>query len=119
MADFVMPKLGADMTAGTLIEWRRKSGDAVRRGDIIAEVETDKGVIEVEIFTSGVIETLLVQPGEKVPVGTVLARVREEKGTAPAVPAPVVPAPVAPAPVVPGPVPAVAAVDVSRRRISP
>jgi pyruvate dehydrogenase E2 component (dihydrolipoamide acetyltransferase) len=81
MADFVMPKLGADMSAGTLVAWHKKSGDNVRRGDIVAEVETDKGVIEVEIFTSGTIERLLIQPGEKVPVGTLLATVREE-GTA-------------------------------------
>ena len=82
MADFVMPKLGADMAAGTLVTWRKQPGDVVRRGDIDAEVETDKGVIDVEIFTSGVIETLLVQPGEKVPVGTPLALIRGE-GEAP------------------------------------
>lgn len=82
MANFVMPTLGADMTAGTLVAWRKKPGDAVHRGDIVAEVETDKGVIEVEIFTDGVLENLLVEPGRKVPVGTVLATVRVE-GEAP------------------------------------
>jgi pyruvate dehydrogenase E2 component (dihydrolipoamide acetyltransferase) len=85
MADFVMPKLGADMSAGTLIAWHKKPGDSVRRGDIIADVETDKGVIEVEIFTTGTIESLVIQPGQKVPVGTVLARVSESTGAAPAV----------------------------------
>jgi pyruvate dehydrogenase E2 component (dihydrolipoamide acetyltransferase) len=78
MADFVMPILGADMSAGTLVAWHKKPGDVVRRGDVVAEVETDKGVIDVEIFTTGTIERLLIQPGEKVPVGTVLATVREE-----------------------------------------
>ncbi|MBI4401544.1 MAG: 2-oxo acid dehydrogenase subunit E2 [Nitrospirae bacterium] len=78
MAEFRMPTLGADMSAGTLVAWLKKPGDSVKRGDIIAEVETDKAAIEVEIFTSGVIEKLLVQPGEKVPVGTVLAIIREE-----------------------------------------
>ena len=78
MAEFVMPTLGADMTAGTLLGWMKKPGDEVKRGDIIAEVDTDKGVIEVEVFTSGVIEKLLVQPGAEVPVGTVLAIIREE-----------------------------------------
>ena len=82
MAEFVMPKLGADMAAGTLVNWRKQPGDVVRRGDTIAEVETEKGVIDVEVFTSGVLETLLVQPGEKVPVGTPLARIRGE-GEAP------------------------------------
>jgi pyruvate dehydrogenase E2 component (dihydrolipoamide acetyltransferase) len=78
MAEFLMPKLGADMTAGTLVAWHKKPGDVVRRGEIVADVETDKGVIEVEIFTSGILEQLLVPAGAKVPVGTVLALVREE-----------------------------------------
>jgi pyruvate dehydrogenase E2 component (dihydrolipoamide acetyltransferase) len=64
------------MEAGTLIAWKIKPGDRIRRGDIIAEVETDKGVIEVEVFDDGVIEQLLVQPDMKVPVGTVLATIR-------------------------------------------
>ena len=78
MAEFVMPQLGADMSAGKLLGWRKKVGENIRRGDIIADVETDKADIEVEIFTTGVIEKILVQPGEKVPVGTVLAIIREE-----------------------------------------
>jgi pyruvate dehydrogenase E2 component (dihydrolipoamide acetyltransferase) len=78
MAEFIMPTLGADMTAGTLLGWMKKPGEEVKRGDIIAEVDTDKGVIEVEVFTSGVIEKLLVQPGAEVPVGTALAIIREE-----------------------------------------
>ncbi len=79
MADFVMPSLGADMEAGTLAAWKKQPGDRVTKGEIIAEVETDKAAIEVEVFTTGVIERLLVQPGEKVPVGTVLAIIREEE----------------------------------------
>jgi pyruvate dehydrogenase E2 component (dihydrolipoamide acetyltransferase) len=74
MGEFRMPALGADMAAGTLVEWKVKPGDPVTRGQIVAEVETDKGVIEVEIFESGVVEALLVAPGQKVPVGTPLAR---------------------------------------------
>lgn len=72
-----MPILGADMTAGTLVAWRKQLGDRVERGDVVAEVETEKGLIEVEIFATGVIEKILVTPGTKVPVGTVLAVVRE------------------------------------------
>ena len=78
MAEFVMPQLGADMSAGKLLSWRKKVGDRVRRGDIIADVETDKADIEVEVFSTGVIEKILIQPGEKVPVGTVMAIIREE-----------------------------------------
>ncbi len=78
MAEFVMPTLGADMDAGTLVAWKKRPGDRVTRGEVIAEVETDKATIDVEVFASGVVEKLLVQPGEKVPVGTVLALIREE-----------------------------------------
>jgi pyruvate dehydrogenase E2 component (dihydrolipoamide acetyltransferase) len=92
MAEFVMPILGADMEAGTLVAWRKKPGDRVERGEIVADVETDKGAIEVEIFTSGVIERIVVAEGAKVPVGTVLAIVREDHPVLAAAP-PTVPAP--------------------------
>ena len=65
-----MPTLGADMSAGTLTSWKKQPGDAVKRGDIVAVVETDKADIEIEVFTSGVLEKLLVEPGTTVPVGT-------------------------------------------------
>ena len=74
MAEFVMPALGADMSAGTLIAWQKQPGDTVERGDIIAVVHTDKADVEVEMFTSGVLEKLLVEPGQKVPVGTPFGR---------------------------------------------
>jgi pyruvate dehydrogenase E2 component (dihydrolipoamide acetyltransferase) len=72
-----MPRLGADMSAGTLTCWRKKIGDLVRRGDIIAEVETEKGNIDVEVFCDGVIERFLVAEGQKVPVGTAMALIRQ------------------------------------------
>ena len=68
-----MPSLGADMAFGILLEWRVKPGDAVKRGDIVAVVDTSKAEIEVEIFEDGVIDELLVAEGTRVPVGTVLA----------------------------------------------
>jgi len=73
MIEFLMPSLGADMEAGTLIEWKKKPGDTVKRGDIIAEVETQKGLIEIEVFDEGTIGELVIQEGTKVPVGTVMA----------------------------------------------
>lgn len=91
-----MPILGADMTAGTLVAWRKQPGDPVKRGDVIAEVETDKGLIDVEVFVSGVIETVLIQPGATVPTGTALALIREE-GLAPAAAPPAAAPAVAPA----------------------
>jgi pyruvate dehydrogenase E2 component (dihydrolipoamide acetyltransferase) len=78
MAEFLMPILGADMQAGTLIAWHKHPGDVVHRGDIIAEVETDKADVEVEVFLDGVIEQLLIEEGTEVPVGTPLAIIREE-----------------------------------------
>jgi len=62
------------MERGTVLEWRVHPGDVVRRGDIIAVVQTEKSDIEVEVFTAGVIDELLVAPGEEVAVGAVLAR---------------------------------------------
>ncbi len=85
-----MPSLGSDMVAGTLIEWKVKPGDHVKRGDIIAVVDTDKAAIEIEVFEDGVIEQLLVQPGQKVPVGTVMAILRSVAAPAPKEEIPVV-----------------------------
>ena len=76
MGEFKMPSLGADMTAGTLLEWRVKPGEQVKRGDIVAVVDTSKAEIEVEIFEAGMIDELLVGEGERVPVGTVLATLK-------------------------------------------
>ena len=70
MGDFRMPSLGADMDAGTLVEWRVAPGAHVKRGDVVV-VETQKGIVDVEIWESGVVDRLLVQPGTKVPVGAV------------------------------------------------
>jgi pyruvate dehydrogenase E2 component (dihydrolipoamide acetyltransferase) len=71
-----MPALGADMEAGTLIEWLKRPGDSVHRGDIIAVVDTQKGAIDIEVFEDGVLERTVVEPMSKVPVGTVLAIIR-------------------------------------------
>ena len=87
------------MESGTLIEWLKKPGEAVRRGDVVAVVETQKGAIEVEIFVNGVMGQPLVPLGANVPVGTPLAIV-EEVG-APAAIAPAGPAPAKPPPAQP------------------
>jgi len=73
-----MPSLGADMEVGTVIQWLIKPGDAVKRGDIIAVVDTEKADIEVEVFEAGVIESIVVPEGRKVPVGEVLALIQAE-----------------------------------------
>jgi pyruvate dehydrogenase E2 component (dihydrolipoamide acetyltransferase) len=101
MVEFRMPSLGADMEAGTLVEWLVKPGDRVKRGDVVAVVETQKGAIEIEIFESGQVERVLVGLHSKVPVGTPLAHIlvdEEAKRPAAAIAAP--PPPIAPAPAV-------------------
>lgn len=82
MTEFLMPSLGADMEAGTLVEWRKKPGDLLKSGDIIAEVETQKGLIEIEVFEAGILENYLISEGDKVPVGTPMATIRPEGTTA-------------------------------------
>jgi pyruvate dehydrogenase E2 component (dihydrolipoamide acetyltransferase) len=124
MAEFLMPHLGADMTAGTLLAWRKKPGERVNRGDIIADVETDKADVEVEVFTSGVLEKLLVEPGTKCPVGTVLAIIRQDGEALPkAAPSVVAAAPAVAAIAPPVPVTASSAPTLTheggRLRISP
>jgi len=125
MAEFVMPQLGADMSAGKLLQWRKNVGDRVQRGDIIADVETDKADIEVEVFSTGTIEKILIEPGEKVPVGTVMAVIREEGKPAvaeiPAAPQEITApsAPTAPAPSLRGVPVAPGALEVGRIHISP
>jgi len=129
MADFLMPSLGADMEAGTVLQWLVKPGDAVKRGDIVAVIDTEKATIEVEIFQTGVIQKILVPEGEKVPVGTLLAVLAVDGEVAaaapeakPAVRAPIVPAPAAPTPPVAPPIVAKPAREVAtphRARISP
>ena len=73
-----MPSLGADMDEGTLLEWLVKPGDEVHKGDVIAVVDTDKAAIEVESFASGTVQKLIVPPGTRVPVGTLLATIGDQ-----------------------------------------
>jgi pyruvate dehydrogenase E2 component (dihydrolipoamide acetyltransferase) len=94
LEEFLMPSLGADMTAGRLVQWLKAPGDHVARGDLIAEVDTDKGAIDIEVFTDGVLARTLVEPGQKVPVGTPLALIERPEMAAPAA-APAAPPPAA------------------------
>ena len=82
MSDFLMPALGADMTDGTLVEWLIKPGDRVKRGDVVAVVETQKGAIEVEIFDEGIVSELVAPVGTQVAVGGLLARIGNGDGRA-------------------------------------
>lgn len=130
MREFSLPSLGADMDKGTLIEWRVKPGDAVKRGQIVAVVDTTKAAIEIEYWDEGTVDELLIEPETEMPVGTPMMLLREPGETAEqaaqwkaqrlAAPRAVAatPAAVPVAPVAPPPLRAPAA-ELSRRRISP
>ena len=117
--EILMPALSPTMETGTLATWNVAVGDAVRSGDVIAEIETDKATMEVEAVDDGVLAVILVEAGsENVAVGTPIARLAEDGeavddvASAPVAAAPSPPvaeakvessAPAAPAPVVPAP----------------
>jgi pyruvate dehydrogenase E2 component (dihydrolipoamide acetyltransferase) len=69
----IMPKLGFDMAEGTLVRWVKKEGETVNKGEVLAEIETDKATVEVESTASGVVRKLVVDEGAVVPVGTPIA----------------------------------------------
>jgi pyruvate dehydrogenase E2 component (dihydrolipoamide acetyltransferase) len=77
MIEFSLPSLGADMEEGTLLEWRIRPGDTVKRGQVIAVVDTSKAAVDVEIWKEGIVHALPLEPGRKVPVGTVMVVLRE------------------------------------------
>jgi pyruvate dehydrogenase E2 component (dihydrolipoamide acetyltransferase) len=77
MIEFKLPSLGADMDEGTLLEWRIKPGDVVKRGQVIAVVDTAKAAVDVECWQDGEVFELLIEPGAKVPVGTPIASLLE------------------------------------------
>jgi len=88
--EITMPKLSDTMTEGVFAVWRKNVGDHIERGEIIAEVETDKAVMELEAFASGILIKILVHGGENVPVGAVLGLIGEAgemaDGAGPAIP---------------------------------
>lgn len=114
-----MPSLGADMEAGTLVEWLKRPGDTLKRGDIVAIIDTQKGAIEIEVFEDGVLDHTMVAPGEKVPVGAVLALIRGHGPEQPAAPLPAPPPAVSAAPVPASPTEAAVREQPGRVRVSP
>jgi len=77
MIEFKLPSLGADMDKGKLLEWRVKPGDRVKRGDIVAVVDTSKVAVDVEIWNDGTVHELIAEPGVTIEVGTVIATLLE------------------------------------------
>lgn len=81
MAEVNMPRLSDTMQEGTITRWLKHVGDEIKRGDVLAEVETDKANMEVEAYDSGILEQLVVQEGETVPIGQVIAIIGSGAGT--------------------------------------
>lgn len=73
ISEVVMPQMGADMIEGTVLRWLKGEGDEVKRGEVIAEIETDKANVEIEAFDSGVFRKALASEGDTVQVGEVIA----------------------------------------------
>jgi len=72
-AEFTMPQMSDTMTEGTVVKWRKKEGEKVQSGDVLAEIETDKAVMESESFDAGTVAAILVPEGQKAAVGALLA----------------------------------------------
>ncbi len=73
-----MPQLSDSMEEGKLVSWKVKPGEHVKTGDVIAEVESDKAIMEVQTFKDGIVKELLLNEGEEAPVGTVMVRIEVE-----------------------------------------
>jgi len=128
MIELRLPSLGSDMDEGKLVEWHVRPGDAVRKGQIVAVVDTAKAAIDIECWHDGIVHALLTEPGTTIPVGTPMAVLRAAgesieaverelaalKATAPGAVVAAVTAAV-PAPAIAAP----AAAGAARQRISP
>ena len=103
----VMPQMGYDMREGTVVRWYKQEGDTVDRGEVIADIETDKATVEFEAYTGGVLGRIVAEAGVAIPVGELIAIITEPGESVPEVAAPAAsPAPAAPS--TPAPAPAAA-----------
>ena len=89
VTEVVMPSMGADMTEGAIARWIKTEGDEIFRGDILAEVETDKAVVEMEAYGNGILRQVIIGEGVTVPVGQVIAIIADADEEIPSVDAPV------------------------------
>lgn len=127
MTEVIMPKMGDGMEEGTLLEWLKKDGDAVKSGEIIGTIQTDKATLELEAPGNGKLSGLLIEGGATVPVGKAIAAILKEGetlptdwGTAAGSPKPTAPAVQAPAPAsVQEPVPVLVEAAAGRIKASP
>ncbi len=107
MIEFKLPSLGSDMDEGKLLQWHVAPGQAVKKGDVVAVVDTSKAAVDVEVWHNGIVHQLLTGVGQTIPVGTVMALLLAPGEAPPQDEAP---------PVVPA---AGAAATLTRQRVSP
>src|SRR5438132_8970323 len=94
MSDVNMPKLSDTMEEGTVLEWKKRDGEEVQRGDVLAEIESDKASFEIEAEAAGVLH-IVVDKGQAVPVGDLIGRIGGEAPAAAPAKQPVAPEPAA------------------------
>src|SRR6266545_2884841 len=83
MPDVNMPKLSDTMEEGTIVEWKKKSGDTVKRGEVLAEVESDKATFDLESEADGILD-IIVEQGVPAKIGAPIARIGEGTASTPA-----------------------------------
>jgi len=86
ISEVTMPSMGADMTEGTIAKWLKAEGDSISRGDKIAEIETDKTVVEMEAYAEGLLRKIVVPEGTLVQVGTIIAFIGDPGDDIPDIP---------------------------------
>ncbi|GAS86487.1 dihydrolipoamide acetyltransferase family protein [Mycolicibacterium brisbanense] len=117
MPEITMPRLSDTMEDGVIIAWHKKIGDRVERGEVLAEIETDKAIMELEAYDAGILEHMLAGEGDRVPIGVPIAVIGDGSATS-AAPQPV--PPTAPQPeLVAAPQPSTPAVRSDRPKASP
>jgi len=79
MTDVLMPRLSDTMTEGILLQWLKHEGDAVQRGDVLAEIETDKATMELEAYDDGVLTRIIAAEGSSVPIGQPIAVIGDDE----------------------------------------
>ena len=83
ISEITMPSMGADMTEGTIVKWLKNEGDKVSKGDKLAEIETDKTVVEMESYNEGILKKILVKEGTKIGVGKTIAYIGDPNDAVP------------------------------------
>ena len=76
--EVIMPRLGQEMTQGTIVEWYKKEGDQIEEGEPLFQVDTEKATIDVEAEVSGTLKQILADVDKEVPVGQVVAIIQAE-----------------------------------------